>query len=524
MAKPIRANSPLADATALFEEGRFLEAHAAAERRSRAGGADAMEANLLAARVELRSGAVEAAVARLASLEAAAADQPTTLTLLGIALFRSGARDRGLRSIEEGFRRAKASAERAEAAYYRAWAAYSERRLDEADLWITRALDDADDILYARSLALSAWIAAGRADYVVAARAFRLALAGIRTSRQRDDDINARIVHELAVYSAELPDPALAEFVGTQLTSFTWPQSSLHNRFQSYLHYGIALVAAGDVERALDVFETAESFATEEQPVMLAHVELERADLYRVLREPTAARRAMRRAAEMLRRVDWSHATIDDHMALLESCGTAARLDAPAASEWLARYSALVKNDAGWHTLANDRRVQANELHARGIVEATLGDRKRGLAKLHEAFEIWRSIGYNRRAAYALADMSHFGETVPQSTLREVLARAPAHPLLTSIEQLPTTAAHALREVTSPLKLPPAEKRVLNALCAGASVREIATELNRSEFTIRNTLKRLFARFEVRSSAALVAKALQSQARPGATLANREQR
>jgi DNA-binding CsgD family transcriptional regulator len=33
-------------------------------------------------------------------------------------------------------------------------------------------------------------------------------------------------------------------------------------------------------------------------------------------------------------------------------------------------------------------------------------------------------------------------------------------------------------------------------------------QLNRSEFTVRNTLKRLFARFEVRSSAALVAKAL----------------
>jgi DNA-binding NarL/FixJ family response regulator len=56
--------------------------------------------------------------------------------------------------------------------------------------------------------------------------------------------------------------------------------------------------------------------------------------------------------------------------------------------------------------------------------------------------------------------------------------------------------------------LPAAERRVLDALCVGTSVREIAVQLNRSEFTVRNTLKRLFARFEVRSSAALVAKAL----------------
>jgi DNA-binding CsgD family transcriptional regulator len=509
MAKPIRASSPLADASALFQDGRFQEAHAVAARVARGRGPEALEAHVLAARVELRFGTLDAAVSRLGALGGEAAQGSTVLTLLGTALFRSGSRDRGIHSIEDGYRRAKTSAERAEAAYYRAWAAYSERHLDEADRWIATSLDEANDVLYARGLALSAWISAGRADYFGAARAFRLALGAIRASHERDQDLVGRILHELAVYSAELPDATLAAFVGSQLTQFTWPETSAHNHFQTYLHYGIALFAAGDVERALDVFDIAHSMVTDGQPVLVSHVELERADIFRILGEPTAARRAMRRAAEMLRKADWSHATIDDHMALLESCCAAARLDAATASEWLARYSGLAKKDEGWHTLANDRRVQANELHARGIVEVTLGNRTRGLARLRDALGIWESLGYHRRAAYALADLAAFGDISALPRLRDLLGRAPNHPLLNTVAQSTVTVPVAVPDTAAP-DLPPAEKRVLDALCAGVSVREIAVQLDRSEFTIRNTLKRLFARFEVRSSAALVAKALKA--------------
>jgi DNA-binding CsgD family transcriptional regulator len=505
MAKPIQANS-LSTATALFQEGRFQEAHAAAAGLARGHGTQAVDATILAARVELRFGTLDAVVSRLDSLEREAGERPTVLTLLGIALFRRGVRVRGLQSIEDAYRRAKRSADRAEAAYYRAWAAYSERLLDEADRWITKALDEADGVVYARGLALSAWIAAGRADYVGAARHFRLALGALRTSRERDDDLVGRILHELAVYAAELPDPGLAEFVGVQLAQFTWPAAAQHGHFQTLLHYGIALESAGDVEGALDAFDAAESIAGDEQPVLTAHVELERADLYRILRERTAARRAMGRAVRMLRKADWSNATIDDEMALLESSCTAARLDAPTATEWLARYSALTKKDEAWHTLANDRRVQANELHTRGIVEAAVGNRERGLSKLRDAFGIWQSLGYNRRAAYALVDIAAFDDGAASSRVHKILARALNHPLLAQN----TMAAAAPKGVSLTVgrDLPAAERRVLDALCVGTSVREIAVQLNRSEFTVRNTLKRLFARFEVRSSAALVAKAL----------------
>ena len=60
-------------------------------------------------------------------------------------------------------------------------------------------------------------------------------------------------------------------------------------------------------------------------------------------------------------------------------------------------------------------------------------------------------------------------------------------------------------------ELLPSERRVLDALCAGTSVKEMAKTWGRSEFTIRNQLKRLFAKFGVTSSAALVAKALRSE-------------
>lgn len=511
MGKPIRASSALAEASALFEEGRFQAAHAGAVRLARGHGAEALGANILAARIELRFGTLNAATSRLEALEGEARKNPTVLTLTGIALFRTGLRDRGLQSIEDAYRQAKLPCERAEAAYYRAWAAYSERDLDAADRWIASALDEAEGAVYARGLALSAWIAAARVDYQGAARSFRLALAALRSSRDRDDDLVGHILHELAVYAAELPDADLAEFVGAKIMQFAWPSESAHDHFQTLLHYGIALQGAGDVERALDALDAAESTAGHDHPTWVAHVELERADLYRVLREPTAARRAMRRAVEMLRRTDWSQAVIDDEMALLESSCAAARVDATTASEWLARYSAIPKKDEGWHTLTSDRRVQANELHARGIVEAALGDRPSGLAKLREALEIWHSLGYNRRAAYALADIADFSEATISPDVNDLLAQASNHPLLLA-RSARRTQAPALPEARP--ELPGAERRVLDALCAGASVREIALQSNRSEFTIRNTLKRLFKRFEVRSSAALVAKALQGNAQP----------
>ncbi|MBV9438827.1 MAG: helix-turn-helix transcriptional regulator [Candidatus Eremiobacteraeota bacterium] len=247
-------------------------------------------------------------------------------------------------------------------------------------------------------------------------------------------------------------------------------------------------------------------------PLLQAQILLEHADVYRVLGEATAARRLLRQAATLFREADWKRATTIDQLNLLECACLAARLEPTAASEWLVRYAALPKSDPGWLSLTRDRRTQALEAQARGIVECAVGERKRGLARLREALGIWESIGYRRRAAYAAADLAAAGETQAAQRIPMLLSAAPGHPLVHTAPR-PRAAAPPATPRTD-IALSGAEMRVLEALCAGISVREMAKQWDRSEFTIRNHLKRLFAKYKVRSSAALVAKALNLNAMP----------
>ena len=496
-------------ALASFQQGRYEAAGEVARRLAARPGVAAFDAALLAARVDLRLGDVAAAAERLEPLARRSPHDATVQTLFGIALFRRGEESKGVRLIENAHAGAQNEAGRAEAAYYRAWAAYAQRRLDDAERWIAESLDEAQGVTYARGLALSAWVTDARNDYPGAVRGFRLALAALRSGTERDDELAARILHELAMYASEFTDSSLSAYYRAQQRGFAWPSSRLEDRFNAQLHDGLAFVNSGEIDAALDAFDSAEAVAVG-RPVLAAQARLESAELFRLLGETTAAHRALRAAAGMLRAADWNDAGIAEHMGLLESALVAARLDPTTATEWLARYSAVPKNDLGWDALTGSARVAATELHARGIVEAALGG-KNGRTKLHQALEVWQGLGFRRRAAYAASDLSAAGESAGAELAAALLAKVPQHPLLAQrtagISASAQPASAALHGEVSP-----AERKVLEALCAGSSVRQMAQAWDRSEFTIRNHLKRLFAKYGVRSSAALVAKAMRAGA------------
>jgi DNA-binding CsgD family transcriptional regulator len=506
MARPKRALSPLESAHVSFRAGDYSSALDEASRVVRGGGPHAQDASILIARIHLRTGASAAAVAALEP-ERPMRHNATAATLLGVAYCRLGDTATGVPMIESAHRRSAGAADGAESAYYRAWVAYAERDLDVAERWIAWSLDDAAGVVYARGLALSGWISEAREDYRGAVRAHRLALGKLRNGDERDDELAARIVHTLAFFAAELPDQSLAEFVRAQGAATVWSPSAALHRFQTSVHLAIARVNEGLPEAALDELDQPE-VASPAQPALEAQARLESADVYRMLGEPVAARRALRAAAQALRRVDWSSVSIDDSTALLESACLAARLDPTTASEWIVRYAAIPKHDPGWWALTGDARVHALELHARGLVDVAIAERRRGLERLREAAAIWRRIGYDRRAAYAAADLLAAGDVSNAELFAGLSAKAPRHPLLRGARDVPEKSRSV--EPAGPALLP-SEARVLEALCAGISVKEMARSWGRSPFTIRNQLKRLFAKFGVSSSAALVAKAL----RPG---------
>ncbi|HTW85524.1 MAG TPA: LuxR C-terminal-related transcriptional regulator [Candidatus Sulfotelmatobacter sp.] len=412
--------------------------------------------------------------------------------------FRDGARPRGLEGLEQSYREAPPGDERAQAAYWSAWAAYAERRFDVAERWLARALDEARGSLYARGLALSGWVAEARGDFGAATRAYRLALGALRERTERDDELAVAILRTLGSLAVELGDTELADYVAAQARGVTGADAVL--RFQLDVQLGLAALNRGDVDGALDRLDAAEHAAS--RSALRAHAMLERAEIYRLLDEPTAARRLVARAVRELGTVDWATAEVEDLSALLESVVLAARFGEPAATEWLARYFELA--GAGDAAFVQDPRVHAREVHARAATASEDAERAR---LLRDALDRWESLRYVRRALTAAAELAARGERIESARLRALVDALPTHPLA---QQLQRRLGSAELGAGGAVVLSPEQRRVLEALCAGVSVRTMAQEWGRSEFTIRNHLKKLFAKLQVVSSAALVAKAMSS--------------
>jgi len=502
MPRPNRATAP--DLELLFEAGRYDEVVAEAGR-STSGRAGAYEAQVVAVRAELRLGKVGDALRRLEPLTAQRPRDAVAAALHGIALVRAGADDRGHARLRDALAMGETPAQRSEAAYWLAWAAFRARELSDAERWVRVALEQGSGIDHARALGMSGWIDEARDDHVAAARTFRLALAALRSSERRDDGFAVSLLRVLAILSAELVDDELGEPVRRELPRFAWPAWAVEDRFQTVLFLALGRLNHGDVAGALGGIDDAVAAAAG-SAILLGDAGIEEADVHRAVGEPVAALRLFQRIEPLLRTVPWPSTTIEDQMVLLDCVALAARLGTPSVQEWLARYSVAGKDDEGSFSLTKSARVRAIELHARGLAEASVSDRDRGAKRVAEALAVWDAIGYRRRAVYAAADLVALGRPPSEGTLRRIAAYAPAHPLARLLSAgTPARRTNATR-ATHRIDVSPAERRVIDALLAGESVREMAQRWGRSEFTIRNHLKRLFAKYDVRSTAALVAK------------------
>jgi len=490
----------------LFRDGRYSTLLNEIDQNISGSEKQMEELVLLAVRAELRLDKPAAALHRLQQRKEWSASVGLIPEILrGIAEYRVNQKDAGTQRLELVHATTARAEERAESAYYRAWTAYVERQLDLAERWLYLALDDACGALYARALALSAYIQEAREDYAGSARYFHLAVKALREAGDDSDrGLRDATMHNLAAYGAELPDAALTVFAAknrNQWSSETDAPFVLH-AVQGLLHIGLGFENAGRTEEAFDAFDEAAAHA-HSRPTLWAATLLESAELYRLLGEDVAARRTLKKAKQQLRSID-ADANVQDQMQLLECACLAARLEPVAANEWIARYAALSKRDDGRWALVKDRRVEALESHARGLVESTVGHRKTGVRRVENAYMLWTELGYYRRAAYAYADLQALGTKPDPKSWTLFAALSPHHPLITN-------SAGAAPGATLVPQLSPALHTVLESLCTGTSVREIAQKSGRSEYTIRNHLKRLFKAFGVKSTAALVAAALTSR-------------
>jgi DNA-binding NarL/FixJ family response regulator len=419
-------------------------------------------------------------------------------TLRGIATFRSGNEEAGLRALA-GKPLAKDAYVLAERAYYHAFALWMQRRLDEAEGALAPALDERADVVRARALGLLGWIETSRRRYAFAARAFSEALTVGQAARHRDQHLLGAMLQALSGFAAEMIDLPLSRLVERQYEAIEWSDELAPTR--SYVLQNRALLAllAGAPERAWDLLHEALRIAPNDEYCLQAHVGL--TAIHRIAGDWFAASRHLASARQMLHATKWGAATYDSRMALLEYACEAARLRDPSASEAMTRYASARKADDAMAALHADPRVAAAESTASGLVAQMRGDLQQAIRIQRRAMEQWSSLGYRTRlgqAALDLYDLTAEPEVLDRA--ERATAPAPKSWLRREVERRRQKLEQGAPTLT------PAERRVMRAICEGKRAQQIADEFGRSLNTINNQTRRVFAALGVHSRGALIAK------------------
>jgi DNA-binding CsgD family transcriptional regulator len=166
----------------------------------------------------------------------------------------------------------------------------------------------------------------------------------------------------------------------------------------------------------------------------------------------------------------------------------------------LKRYDALGA-PPGTTALANDPRLKAVRSFVDGVVADAASDRQQAHHHYREAFQIFKRVGYERRALLAALRIGEIsGQTYlldyVDRTLRKISDRSP-------LRERARRHDPALKDPVV-ASLSGIERTVLEMVCDGKSTAEIADARGRSKQTIRNTVSRVLGAFEVVDRAALV--------------------
>lgn len=334
-----------------------------------------------------------------------------------------------------------------------------------------------------RALHLESLILQEEGRHRDAARMLLQLLARVDPNRSTNMELRADATYALANLARELYIPEALPEVERQLGGAAWPDVYNEQRFQALRALGWACALRGDYFNAFRLLRQCSRFATSD--VWRAIAAAERAELARCKGEQLWSRQELAEAEEHASSVDWNAVRGDARLGLLLLAELFVPIDGARAAYYRAQFSE-------W-----DQRVTPFAQYSAGVVDVALGHEKLGADMLRKSLDAFRAQGYDWRAGRSALRLFEVTRN------RGDLAIASEH----LRHYMNSWLGDELRRLSERrVALPPMQRRVYDALCRGLSNAEIARELGRSEFTIRNHIKLIFKAFGVNSRAELIAK------------------
>lgn len=325
----------------------------------------------------------------------------TAQMLLGAARVRQDDINGGLRFLDRAQFAAGGAHPtiRSEIALNRALAHYARRDLDAASAALDR-VDANADIVSARALEYRGWVAAAREQYADAIAHFHEALVRLDGCRQRDVYLAANVLEALSLFAVERLRQDDWAFIERRAAAIDWSISGLAiPRHWLLMGSALMLEAAGRAQEALEAARRAEETAPSD--AFRVHARLRRAALARACDDVTAQRELTRSARESFERLDPRTLSGDERtipLVLAEELAHAGDLDAAHAALRVYREHGEVDR-----TMAarGDRRSRGYERFVAAVLADAAGDLVAAHHGYRDAFQIFRPLGYSRRASMA---------------------------------------------------------------------------------------------------------------------------
>ncbi|MGA9944398.1 MAG: helix-turn-helix domain-containing protein [Candidatus Cybelea sp.] len=486
-----------------FDAGEFEKEFRAADFdrcRELIDSRDNFDAVLAGALLALRERRYAAIIADLAEIPKCSAEVRVARdVLLGAALALTRDYVGGSRLIERALNDLKVgTAWYYEALYYRGLTAWMRQDHSTAQASGVEQLASPDPNNRGRGRILLSWVALRRGEILRQVDELQKALDEFETAEVPDQYLRANALVNLTLLCRELPLHHINDRVRGIFEAFPWTSALRLEHF----HVSRLLAAidelGGNELSAFAGFKNAARLAPSEYWSVLCF--LDRAMLAKNTGEMAFAAEQLQEAHDIAQRVSWNEATGEERAALLVLAELFAYGDPVIAEQYLARFRTLGNSVIPILSYGTDPRVKGFEAYSQGIARLRLGDIGEGQAALTQAWSIFEDFNYAWRAAlcaHALFEATHDRRWI-QRAARKIdpwphswIARRVAESTSSSVLRLG--------------RVPPARRQVLELVRAGRRNSEIATVLGRSPNTVRNQLSQLFATFNVKSRAELVA-------------------